>query len=266
MKGLFRWSVLAGLLWLTSCESLVGDRVTTGHLAMGNPSGATAELANADNYLMAKPQYVLSYNNSKGIPNWVSWQLNRDWLGAIERQDNFRPDDTLPEGWNAVTPGDYRSSGYDRGHMVPSGDRTSNEADNSATFLMTNIIPQSADNNRGAWRELEEYSRELVDQGKELYIIAGGVGQKRTLAKGKVSVPASTWKVIVILDQPGVGTRGVTAQTPVIAVNMPNKQNISGNWRSYLTTVDQLEALTGYDFLSNVSPKIQAAIESRSAQ
>src|SRR5258707_53869 len=43
------------------------------HLLLGNPSGATPDPANENNYLMPKPYYALSYNNSAGTPNWVSW-------------------------------------------------------------------------------------------------------------------------------------------------------------------------------------------------
>jgi endonuclease G len=46
---------------------------------------------------------------------------------------------------------------------------------------MTNMIPQAPKNNQEVWRELEEYSRELVSQNKELYIIVGGQGQKERL-------------------------------------------------------------------------------------
>ena len=92
------------------------------HLALGNPSGATASVSNPDNYLMIKPQYALSYNRSKGTANWVSWELNKSWLGKVDRQNDFRSDETLPSGWERVTPSAYSGSGYDKGHIAPSGD------------------------------------------------------------------------------------------------------------------------------------------------
>jgi endonuclease G, mitochondrial len=234
---------------------------TSIHLTLGNPSGATE--ANPDNYLMVKPQYVLSYNRSKGIPNWASWQLNRSWLGSVDRQDNFRPDDTLPASWPRVTPSVYTGSGYDKGHLVPSADRTKSVEDNSATFLMTNMMPQAPDNNRKTWEGLESYCRELVGQGKELYIIAGSSSNQIKSLKGKVAVPATTWKVVVVLDRPGAGLSGVSTNTRVIAVNLPNQQKINPDWKTYKVSVSQLEKLTGYNFLSNVSPTIQKAIESK---
>ena len=74
---------------------------------------------------------------------------------------------------------------------------------------MNNIVPQSNENNAGAWNQLELYARSLVtDQGKELYIIAGpqGIrgegrnGFKNKIAGGKVTVPNKVWKVIMVLD------------------------------------------------------------------
>ncbi len=70
---------------------------------------------------MVKPQYALSYNRSKGTANWVSWQLNSSWLGHMDRQNDFRPDDTLPAGWERVTPSVYSRSGYDKGHIALQG-------------------------------------------------------------------------------------------------------------------------------------------------
>jgi endonuclease G, mitochondrial len=246
------------LLAIASC----GSQEPSIHLTLGNPSQAKPDLGKADNYLIRKQGYALSYNSSKGIANWVSWQLNSSWLGGFERQNNFRPDPELSEQWYAVRPNDYNRTGYDRGHMTPSGDRTKDAESNSETFLMTNIIPQAPDNNRGTWRELEEYSRQLTKQGKELYIISGSSGQKKRIARNKIVVPERVWKVIVVLDRPGLGASGVTANTRAIAVDLPNENGIDPDWRKYKTSIRKLEAETGYDFLSNVPHDIQNAIES----
>lgn len=213
---------------------------------------------------MEKPQYVLSYNRERGTANWVAWQLSSKWLGESQRQEDFRSDESLPSDWYHVSSSDYTRSGYDRGHMTPSADRTKSEEDNSATFLMTNIVPQTPNNNRGAWKDLEEYCRNLVEQGKELYIIAGVFGEREKIGKNKqVTPPDYTWKVIVVLDQPGQGVRGVSTDTRVIAVDVPNRKNTSSSWEKYRVSVDQLETKTGYDFLNRVPESIQKVIESR---
>ena len=61
-------------------------------LIFGNPSGATADVANENNYLMQKPQYTLSYSRSKATANWVAWRLDSSWIGGAQRQDDYRPD------------------------------------------------------------------------------------------------------------------------------------------------------------------------------
>ena len=194
--------------------------------------------------------------SARGIPNWVSWQLNRSWLGSVERSNDFRPDPDLPDGCYAVRPNDYRRSGYDRGHLIPSGDRTHTEIDNSATFTMTNMMPQSPANNREIWRELEEYSRDLVSQGKELYIVAGGEGQAKKIAEGKITVPEYTWKVILVSDS--------TSNLETIAVIIPNTEEVARtDWTDYLVSVDEVEKKTGYDFFSRVPSSIQSQIESQ---
>nr|ADO19273.1 DNA/RNA non-specific endonuclease [Nostoc flagelliforme str. Sunitezuoqi] len=239
------------------------------HLTMGNPSDAGASYSNL---LLSKPQYAVSYNCYRGTSNWVSWQLNTSWLGSAPRQDDFRADTTLPSDCYRVTSSDYTGSGFDRGHLTPSADRTNTVTNNSATFLMTNIIPQSPDNNQGPWAALENYSRDLVNQNQELYIISGSYGTggtgsngtKTTLANGNVTVPSRTWKVIVVLNSSNSGASSVTTNTRVIAVNMPNTQGIrNADWKNYRVSVDSIEANTGYNLLSNVSSSVQSTIEAR---
>jgi endonuclease G len=243
------------------------------HLVMGNPSGATTDVNNPFNYLLLKNQYVMSYHRDRAIPNWVSWHLDSSWLGTAPRQDDFRPDDTLPAGWYRATSSDYSGTGFTRGHHTPSGDRTRSIPDNSATFLMTNMMPQSPANNNGPWERLESYSRTLVGQGNELYIIAAGVGMggtgsnggvTNTIANGKITVPSATWKVIIILPNGDDDVSRVNNETRTIGVIMPNTNDIlADQWQEYLVTVDEVEALTGYDFFSNVPVSIQNVIESR---
>jgi endonuclease G len=241
------------------------------HLTMGNPSNATSDVNQPTNFLMEKPQYVLSYHRDRGTAIWTSWHLDTSWLGSTPRQNDFRADTSLPAGWYQVQGTDYSGSGFDRGHMTPSGDRTNTVADNSATFLMTNMIPQAPNNNQGPWASLESYCRTLVNAGNELYIISGGSGTggtgsnggtTTTIASGRVTVPSQTWKVIIVLP---VGTNDVsrvTSSTRTIAVIMPNSQGLNTDWHTFRVSVDLVETQTGFDFFSNVPVGIQAAIES----
>ncbi|HEX8173323.1 MAG TPA: DNA/RNA non-specific endonuclease [Thermoanaerobaculia bacterium] len=242
------------------------------HLTFGNPSGAVADTNVPQNYLMMKPEYALSYNRDRGTPNWVSWHLTDEWIGSLTRVDSFRPDPAVPSDWYRVLHTDYASSGFDRGHMVPNADRDKETSIpiNQATFLMSNMIPQAPDNNQGPWAAMEGYLRTLLP-GSELYIVAGGAGTggsgsnglTTTIANGHVTVPAQTWKVALVLPKDsGDDVSRVAASTRTIAVIMPNTQGIRNNdWQNYLVSVDQVEALTGYDFFANVSDAVENAIE-----
>jgi DNA/RNA endonuclease G (NUC1) len=243
------------------------------HAAMGNPSGATADIANFNNYLLPKPEYTVGYNRDRGEANWVAWHLDNSWLGSAPRQDDFRPDTTLPAGWYQVLDSDYSGSGFDRGHHCPSADRTATIPINSATFLMTNMMPQAPDNNQGPWANFEGYCRTVVAQGNELYIYAGGTGiggsgsnggTTTTIAGGHVTVPAFTWKVVVVLPVGSNDVSRVGKTTRTIAIIMPNVQGIRNNpWQQYRVSINAVEALTGYDFLSNVPKPIQYLVERR---
>ena len=241
------------------------------NLALGNPSGATSDPANAGNYLLVHPEFAISYSAPRGIPNWVSWHLDKADLGQAPRQNNFRPDAALPRQFYQVTPASYGRSGFDKGHNCPSGDRTADLDANSNTFLMTNMVPQAPHNNQQTWAHLEEYGRSQVQRGQEIYVIMGSYGRGgtgkngfvETLDQGRVTVPARIWKVMVILPD-GLNDLQRLATDPgvrVLAVDTPNDDSISPDWRQYLTSVDKIEAATGLDLLSALPPEAQARLQ-----
>lgn len=242
------------------------------NLALGNPSNASTSLSNPNNYLLVKAQYALSYNSSKGGPNWVSWHMSNAWKGPAARCDCFTSDTQIPSTLFRAGPTSFSGSGFDRGHMCPSEDRDGSTADNAASFLMSNMIPQAPNNNQITWNNFETYCRNLLNQGNELYILSGGYGSGGTgsnggitysLSNGRINVPSAMWKVVLVLPIGSNDASRVASNTRLIAVNVPNTQTASSQpWKNYRTSVDQIEALTGLDFFSNVSTTIQSSIES----
>lgn len=238
-------------------------------LILGNPTGATANIANENNYLMIKGAYSLSYNRSRNTPNWTAWRLDSSWIGAANN-GSFAPDSSLPAGWYQVTPADYSEPIYDRGHMCPSGDRTNTQPINDQTYLMTNIIPQLPANNQGPWVDLENYCRTLAASGNEIYIFSGGVGNFTTIGASqdpdkRVVVPTLTWKVVLVLPSGNDDlTRASVRSTRAFGVIMSNV-SITQNapWRNFRTTVDAVEYLTGYDFFNQIPKGTQEIIERR---
>ena len=262
------WAAL-GLLAAACAKNDPAPADVADPLALGNPSGAVASLASPNNYLLARPQYSLSYNSSQGKPNWVAWHLGQADLGDAARQDDFRADESLPDGWYQVQSSDYSGYGFDRGHNCPSADRTASEADNSATFLMTNMMPQAPQNNQQTWADLEDYCRALVRSGSELYIICGSYGRGgtgsdgyyTTIAGGRVTVPARCWKVVVVLPAGSNDLARITSSTRVIAVNTPNNVSVNASWAGYRTTVDAIEKAAGLDLLSALPLAVQNKLE-----
>ncbi len=247
-------------------------RLATENLTMGNPSNAVTSTTSPTNYLLSKFTWAASYNRDRGIPNWVSWHLDPTWVGSASRCDCFASDATLPSGWYRVGSSSYTNSGFDRGHMCPSADRTFSSTDNRETFLMTNMIPQAPNNNQRTWVGLENYERTLVNQGNECYIICGaygigGTGSKggttNTIDAGRVTVPRQIWKVLISIPQGTNDVARVTTSSRIIAINTPNVNNLNTNWGVYRTSVDAIEAATGYDLFSALPDDIEAVLEAR---
>ena len=249
-------------------------------LYFGNPSDAKTDLSLMNNYMMIKPQYTLSYNASTFNPNWVAWHLCKDDLGDADRSDDFRPDKELPIGWYAIKKKDYqyKDYGFDRGHICPSADRTKTKEDNSMTFLMTIMVPQTPDNNRVIWMHFENYERELVRQGYEVYLIAGPYGKGGTGAKGtfesipvelktgetiEMVVPSYTWKVLIAIPAGTDDLERVDSTATAIAINVPNQTGMqkTGDWEQFLCSIDDIEEMTGYDFFELLPDNVEDVLE-----
>jgi endonuclease G len=244
------------------------------HLSLGNPSGAKDDPANADDFLMRKPQFALSFRNASGTPNWVGWCLRESDLGSAPRGE-FRPDADLPSGFHRVTPRDYTGSGFDRGHMCPHSDRASTPEASASTFVMTNIVPQAPHVNQRAWNDFEEYCRGLVrGKPRALYIVAGPSGRggegtagtAEAIAGGRVTVPAKCWKVALVVEG-GLGgpedVARVGASSRLIAVIMPNDQSVGQGWAKYRTSAEAVEGLTGYKFFDRVPAEIIGPLKAK---
>jgi endonuclease G, mitochondrial len=229
------------------------------NMALGNPDGATENPRNRESFLIKRPQYALSYNDSLRYPNWVSWKLEAEDIGDLPR-GQFSPDPDLP--FRAVTHGDYTGSGYDRGHNCPSKDRSARKEDNDIVFYMTNMTPQLHEMNAGPWERLESYTRTLVQQrGMTCYVLCGHAGREQGRTRGGVSIPAFGWKVVVATPR----GQAIDARARVIAVKMPNDDRgiESDPWDRFTTTVEDLEAELKMPLLSGLPKEVADALRTK---
>lgn len=240
------------------------------HLSLGTPEDATPE----DDLLLLRDQMAIGYSPFLNAANWVSWRTTAADFGEAPRYGgDFLVDRALPAGLYRPAHADYTGSGYDRGHMVRSEERTANEAMNKQTFVLSNILPQTEELNRGPWYDLEQLVESTVRNPaapKDAYVVAGAVwsaacAKHRARVKGdgcadigrsalvtkRIAVPVATFKIVVFVDagEPVNTRRG----REVVAVIMPNVAGIRNkSWSDYQTTVAEIERRTGYALLSAV--------------
>ena len=257
------------LLVLLLAVSPASAREPNRNVRFGMPAPAKADPESREAYLLARPQYVLSYNAKTKTPNWVCWQLRQEDLGSAARGP-FMPDPLLPKSFPHVTSHDDDGSGFDRGHLCPAKDRSATQRDIDATFYLTNIVPQSPACNQRGWERLEDYCRRLAKEGHVLQIAAGpaGVGgtgkngRAEAIGKGrrKITVPHQVWKVVLVLPHADAEPR---KNTRVIAVLLPNDQTVDFDWSQYRVSVRRVEKLTGYQFFPKVPAEVAAALKGR---
>jgi DNA/RNA endonuclease G (NUC1) len=260
--GSSRTTTLPMEIGTTGDASLYGSNVLFGAPTTGGSD---------DDILVTRPQYSLSYNRSRGGPNWVAYRLTRENRGDLPgyRCDCFATDPAVTAaGEVGLTTADYTGSGFDRGHMVRSNDRELGHRDQAATYYLSNVVPQWANTNQGRWADLEDYLQK-VEEGAglpDVYIVAGGRGEASRIAAGRIAVPTHTWKVALVLPH-GMTPAQISRPSDVldlIAVDMPNQKDLpkDGDWRANRVTVDSVEKATGYDFLAALPDNVETIVES----
>lgn len=137
-------------------------------------------------------------------PLWSAEHLTA--AGIIEakkvpRVDQFFADPRVPAGDRAEL-GHYRGSGYDRGHMAPSADMTSEKAQ-AESFTLANMVPQDPTLNRKLWADIESTARGLALSYGEVYVVTGPAfgGESLKRIGGRVLVPTATFKAVFVPSQ-----------------------------------------------------------------
>jgi endonuclease G len=156
------------------------------------------EAVNAqDVVVLSHKAYTTHYSKSKHYPVKVEWWITKNNLTCpvkVKRGDKFIPDPKLPAETNLQA--DYTGSGFDRGHNFPAADASCDKVANDESFYFSNMTAQYAALNRGDWKELEMWSREMAIKEDSIHVWAGSVGVAKKI--GTTSVPTQCWKVVYV--------------------------------------------------------------------
>lgn len=206
--------------------------------------------------VLRRTGYTVSYNSEHKLPNWVAWKLTADHTGGPYKRSGIEfhedPDINGPQ----ATDQDYVRSGYDRGHMCPSGDNKWSEQAQEESFLLTNICPQAPSLNRGDWNELENKCRKWAREWGEIYIVCGPIvynkGTRAHIGRGRVTVPNAFFKVVLCM----------TGKPKAIGFIYKN-DDANRPLGDYVNSVDEVERITGYNFFSDLPDDVEDKIESK---
>lgn len=196
--------------------------------------------------------FRVSFNSDNGTPNYVSWELLASELNDVVSRSNVFWQDPEIEG--CPTSDDYKRSGYDRGHICPAADQKWSQQAMNDCFVMTNMVPQAHVLNAGAWQTLEKRERAWAQRDSAIVIVAGPIyteSDNQRIGNNKVRVPGAFFKVMIApyIDNP----RGIGFVYP----NM----SAPGNMEHYVTSIDKVEKLTGFDFFHNLPDEVEEKIE-----
>ncbi|MCI5051040.1 MAG: DNA/RNA non-specific endonuclease [Candidatus Pacebacteria bacterium] len=212
--------------------------------------------------------YITGYSYYFRQPKWVLEIVNPPTIDGdkegVKRSDNFRPDYRIPQLFRADLV-DFAGSGYDRGHMVPSANQRGLEVQNSETFLLSNMSPQSGDLNRFAWRHLEKEIRVLNSKEDvlETYVITGPIFNfqepietigSRDKNQVTIPVPHRYFKSILTEDK-----NGTLKMWSFILPNSKVTDSLS-NYMVATTKVEQYAGIELWSLLTGIEMKKEKLI------
>lgn len=209
--------------------------------------------------------YCEEYEQARWVAHIILPEVTN---GSVSRSNDFRPDPAVKTG--SAVEGDYflktqqkdsswtyDGFGYDRGHLAPSADFRWSQTALSESYFYSNMSPQVAEFNRGAWGDLEDKIRAYLYRNPltQLYVVTGPVLEPGlpVIERGinKVSIPKIYWKVVLDLQH-----------RKAIGFVLPNRA-VKEPLSTFGIPIDSVERLTGLDFFSNLDDTEEAGLESQ---
>ena len=200
--------------------------------------------------------YTSSYNTETLIPNWVAYELTAEETEGDKKREGieFRMDPDL-KGCTQAMREDYSGSGWTKGHLMPAADAAFDGGAMAETFYFTNICPQDETLNAGDWQYLEKRVRQWANRYGSVWVVTGPiVGENRygTIGDRDVVVPDAFYKALLIRKKNG--------SYSAIAFVMDNDDD-RYYLKDCLMDINELEALTGFDFFPVLDDTIEEKVE-----
>mgnify|MGYP000075922573 CR=1 FL=1 len=183
-------------------------------------------------------QFTIGYSTDKKNPLYAAEVLTPESIkagDAVKRKDEFHQEPLLPKDKQSLLPA-YVGTKYDRGHLVPAADMSTVKAQYQS-FSMSNMTPQYYKNNRGMWKKLEVYTRNVGAKYKKTYMISGPIFTKTdSKMKDGTVIPNGYYKIIYVPE--------------IQMVSSFYTKNLEGQPEDEkaLVPVTEIEKMTGYKF------------------
>lgn len=236
--------------------------------------------------------YTVEWNAGIRHSTWVAFSWDSTTASedeTVHRRDNFKWDVDIPRSKGSVSPTDYLKNGYDRGHICASEDRVFSQEANDQTFYFSNMSPQFSSFNQGFWKELEAKVRSwgratLTGRYDTVYVVKGGTtnsllrnyeGHTKTSSgvvpmtdangyslrsDGQIGLPVPEYYYMALLSVKNGVYHAIAFMVPH-SEDLPRSPKVT-DLQYFVTTIDNLEYLTGIDFFCNLIDEKEKEVES----
>jgi endonuclease G len=225
--------------------------VSKDNCLVGCPTGGSSQT-------LIRDAYTLNNNSSTKFANWVAYKMTSS-SQASGRSRTWRQDPDLPAA-DTLAPAAYTGANaalaVDRGHQAPLAGLGGSSDWQSLNYL-SNITPQKADLNQGAWVRLEDKERALSNS-KTVYTVTGPLFERNiaTLPNAPaVQIPSGYWKVLFTGSSPADG------QFAAFIMDQNTPRN--ANFCNFQVTVSQIEQKTGLNIWSALPANVASTIKAQ---
>lgn len=243
------------------------------HAPWGMPVSQTT---NTVEKVLHHPEYLINHNGNLKIPLYASYQLNSWDIRSRTRLNCFRKDVRLDDA-DSATLDDYDEPTFDRGHLVPRADMNRTEDAMLNTFVLSNMMPQHDNFNQGVWNTFESTVRAWTRDRGTVHVVTGAVFDKdaplgsrdddddadRVRPLNQLGIPTHFYKIVLHERRSGY-IDAIAILLPHTDDEMPKDAR---KWEklewleAHITSIDEIEAVSGYDFFPDMPDAQQVAVE-----